>query len=359
MIQHIFITVFSCRGRFRQANKKRDPLRPERLDHRFELFEMGCLPGMLGQKNRDFIWILLVDPNLPEQYLRRLHNLLDGRINYAIHTLTEDTNVHSLSWLKPYIGTDTEYVLTTNIDDDDILYSGFTQYLRSHLDDLHESSQLPAIKFFGCTSVVQWDYFWSPVAPLGYTKPWKRMNSLPVSAGWSLLCKYPELDYSIFFLGHNLCEPFRNNEHRLASLTVSDRNCLNMKQEAIRQDSLDAGMDWDGILSPDKKFHYLNTDSPQAAAINHINNIQYMRIFEYPESRTVVDMDSSFLEISIDWDLASKGIKNHRRSFPLMLKTIGRAIVFVEHGIKSNIWTSMRKKTRRIIQAIKGVKNLR
>jgi hypothetical protein len=85
---HVVITRFSYRGRgmFKHVfvppfRSREDPLEPKRLDIRFMLFELVCLPSVLAQAEQDVAWILLVDSELPTPYQARLRSLVSVRRN--------------------------------------------------------------------------------------------------------------------------------------------------------------------------------------------------------------------------------------------------------------------------------------
>ena len=48
-----------------------DPLSPEKLEFRFLLFEMICLPNVLAQVNKDFTWVLACSSQNPSKYYEK------------------------------------------------------------------------------------------------------------------------------------------------------------------------------------------------------------------------------------------------------------------------------------------------
>ena len=69
MLWHAVITRFSYRHTTTAAGLdgvlvsllRRDPLQPERLAFRFSLFELTCLPSLLGQSEQNFDWFIVID----------------------------------------------------------------------------------------------------------------------------------------------------------------------------------------------------------------------------------------------------------------------------------------------------------
>jgi len=360
MIQHFIITQFSYRRVYLSQVQGQDPLNPKNLEHRFQLFELTCLPSMLNQVEQDFTWILIVDPDLPKKYRERLGKLISGRSNNFIHNYNKETDFGSLLWLKPYLKQNVEFVITTKLDDDDALFTGFTKYIQKHVEALQITSHIPFIKFFGCKDVKQWDFFWSKSAPLGYTKPWTRIKSLPVSAGFTLLCKYPELDFSVLHFGHHLFEPIKNYGNETHFPAPSIINKAKKYHENIKKSALDSNLKWDGILTPMNNFHYLETKSLQVVIANHINNIQYMRMFEASELRNPVNIAESFPGMAIDFDIVAKIIRKYRKSVALLFKAAIRALLFIpKYKQKKGLWPKIDYKYKMLKKTVKGILNMK
>ncbi len=70
-IQHFILTRFNLR--LWRHDKNGDPVRNrEWLENRFELFEKYCLPSIVNQTCKDFIWIILFDSRTPEEFKKRI-----------------------------------------------------------------------------------------------------------------------------------------------------------------------------------------------------------------------------------------------------------------------------------------------
>jgi|GEM_PF-1293584 len=361
MFQHFIITQFSYRGAFGLRTKgfNRDPLRRKNLEHRFRMFEMCCLPSILGQVAQDFTWILIVDPKLPAHYRSRLEELVGQRENSIIHTFEKHLALDSFGWMKPYIKPSAEHIFTTHLDDDDALFTGFTQYIKKHYDNLKAKGSVPYIKFFGCNNAIQWDFFWSSASPLGYTKPWTRTQSLPVSAGLTLLSKYPEIDFTIKYFPHHEFELLKPGAFDSTSQASSHLKSIVKKQQTIKSAAINSHADWDGILTPDINFHYIETKSPQVVMVNHFNNIQYLRMLEAPHLRQLVEVESSFPGLAIDFDLAERNIRGHQKSISLLLKLAIRAIQFKTNGNSHlGLFRKLKEIVTRLNKTITGVRNM-
>ena len=360
MIQHIIITQFSYRGAYKGAMGSYDPLKKENLDRRFNLFELGCLPGMLNQENQNFTWILIVDKDLPPEYKQRLTKLLAKHHESHLINFQDIETFQTFKWLKPFIKPGCEFLLTTKLDDDDMLYTRFTQELHEHVQALKMADNLPYFKFFGCDKVMSWDFFWSKNAPYGYYKPWIRSADLPVSAGLSLFVKYPEMELTVFCLAHNRVKNLITFAGDPENTDQRFYKKLKILQDKIITTASTANLDWDGKLSPDKNFHFLQHHPIQAVVINHITNSQYGRMFESLQLRKAIDPATSFPGIAINFQVVADNIKQYKRSIPVLTRAIKRAIQFREHkSHNKSLPTKILIKLNRIHRTIVGVMNMK
>src|SRR6266496_3418465 len=205
---HILITRFSYRGKdaFKDVSgptfhRTEDPLDPRRLDIRFMLFEVTCLPCALQQNEQRFTWVILVDSALPARDLERLRSLTKLRRDTHVHVYDPRSSLASLDWLEAYLPRDSDYVVTTNLDDDDAFPLGFVGAVQERLRAFERIAKLPPIGAIGAEEIVEWDLLASPGAPLGWKAPWHEATGV-ASAGLSLYCKRPEFNFCVLCLRH-------------------------------------------------------------------------------------------------------------------------------------------------------------
>jgi hypothetical protein len=107
-LQHFFMTRFSCRipSGVPGANAwiAPDVLAPRRLEARFRLLRITALPTILGQTNKNFAWVIFVDPTLAEEYRHRLAELVCKHPQVHILDFPE-TGIGSLEQMRPFIST--------------------------------------------------------------------------------------------------------------------------------------------------------------------------------------------------------------------------------------------------------------
>ena len=197
-----------------------DPLRPRHVALRLALLEMLCLPGILGQTNQNFTWVLLVDAALPPAARERLAALAERKARVRIHEYRADGTepVDTLGWLRPAFPTPPpDYVLTSLCDDDDALPRRYVETVQSHVAGLappHSFKTIASKRF------LQWDMAFSTAAPRGWMREWRggpggvrvladgsrRLTNQ--SPGFALLCRYPAFDFSVLGMKHALAETY-------------------------------------------------------------------------------------------------------------------------------------------------------
>lgn len=322
-LRHILLTRFSYRmntgdpeSSLRHAAddgfSRFDPLNPSWLDFRFALFECACLPNVVAQSNQDFDWVLIIDPDLPDKYRQRLEKLIARRERTHLHEFRPSDNLARLEWLEKYIPDETEHVLTTNIDDDDILTIDFVDKLQSHVKEL--GTTVPSIKFLGMKTTYQWELYSSAKHPFGTWAPWHRVNWFR-STGLTVLSKTSTHRMTCFALHHSLAdiwyargseqqieqiaretwglsasEPYRNPTGHLADF-----------QQELEKTSVSGGDDWKS-LPPTELYYDLSKDGLFAVHLNHFMNDQGARLFEHKPG-TVPVVDTQFFpdDFRIDW----------------------------------------------------------
>jgi hypothetical protein len=103
----------------------------------------------MAQTDQEFSWIIIVDRDLQARFRSRLESLLQGRGNFFIHTYDPEDKLDRLDWLEPYMQTTPDYVLTTNLDDDDVLPNNFTSMIHKHISSAFQAGDLPPVKTLG------------------------------------------------------------------------------------------------------------------------------------------------------------------------------------------------------------------
>lgn len=201
-IQHFVITRFCCKTFSNSNMRKLDPLSPDNLATRFRLLEMICLPSIQSQKNQDFTWVILVDPDLNSASVNHLAELVLQRPNTILHHCIPTMDFLSLDWLVLYMKEEADYILTSIFDDDDTAPANFVSHLHEIIFDQAVKNKLPVMKTYGFSEILSWDIVSSDKYPFGTISPWNRGTKVS-SCGFSFLCKYPKYDFNVMGIQHN------------------------------------------------------------------------------------------------------------------------------------------------------------
>ena len=311
--EHFLLTRFSYRASDASRNVasptrkiSEGPLNPERLELRFKLFECTCLPSVKAQSDQHFKWVIIVDRDLPTKFRSRLEALLDGRPNFFIHTYDPAARMDKWDWLKPYFGRDTnpDFVLSTNLDDDDALPREFVSSVREHVSAESAQGTLPPAMILGITQIVQWDMIASRGAPLGWRSPWHR-GQRTSSCGYTLLVKYPELPFCVLGTKHIHAEHYFDFSSPARNAYVEERRSTFLAAAAEHDLQLDR-------YPASSTFHDLTPVTGPVLMSNHAKNIQKWRLYETKSGRVPVTGPQTFPNVGIDVDRFAQYSKDFR-----------------------------------------------
>lgn len=71
--KHFLITRFNLPNKGWQQDKNNNPVQNEEwLDYRIQLFETYCLPSIMHQTCKDFVWFVYFDVNSPDFLLHKI-----------------------------------------------------------------------------------------------------------------------------------------------------------------------------------------------------------------------------------------------------------------------------------------------
>jgi hypothetical protein len=295
-IAHFIITWFSVRGP--GWREKFDPLNPQDLEFRFKLFEITCLPSILGQTNQGFVWVIIIDKDLQPKYLRKMRDFISVRPASVLHTYNPGCNYSGLKWLEGYLSQEPHYVLTTNHDDDDSLPRGYVNALQAEVRKSELKHELIPLAILGAKDIVQWDLITSDDAPLGWKCPWHRTIRVS-SCGFSLSCLRGAYDFSVQAVKHSAAENY------LAFNTSAKNEYIESFRRLVKTKSAQKGIDVESWRAEDT-FHDLSPTIGPVLMTNHFTNNQAGRLYEKKPSYTKVSGPESFPEFDINWSIARR-----------------------------------------------------
>lgn len=98
----------------------------EFLNHRFTIFEKTCYPAVQAQTNPNFIWLILLDGGLPEEFRERLEKYTSSLKVIPVYINSKETFLTTLKeTISEHLLPSTTHLMTTNIDSDDVLSRNF------------------------------------------------------------------------------------------------------------------------------------------------------------------------------------------------------------------------------------------
>lgn len=142
MFEHFLVTRFNLRVPGWDTTKSGlNVLSDTWLEDRFELFENYCLPSVLNQKEKKFKWFIYFDNQTSKKFHSRIKHLekRDSIISCyfidGIGTLKTSLidNIHAT------ILPNTKWVITSRLDNDDVLHEEFIETIQKQFVPQHET----------------------------------------------------------------------------------------------------------------------------------------------------------------------------------------------------------------------------
>lgn len=125
--EHYLLTCFNVNKGFSQGNKRNSP---EYLDSRFSLFESITVPSVAAQSCSNFSWLVFFDIDTPDSYKERL-NSIPKSINFIPFYVSWSGEIKDI--LKKQLKSESKYLVTTNLDNDDAIAENFIEMIQNRL----------------------------------------------------------------------------------------------------------------------------------------------------------------------------------------------------------------------------------
>lgn len=117
----VILTRFNLYMKFGDAEPPN--LNREWLERRVALFENWCQPSVANQSYKDFRWLVMLDPRTPQDIVDRLNAL------EAVDARGIENPEHKALGKMLTEGMSEEWVITANLDSDDMLHRNFVKDL--------------------------------------------------------------------------------------------------------------------------------------------------------------------------------------------------------------------------------------
>ncbi|MDX2213170.1 MAG: glycosyltransferase [Oculatellaceae cyanobacterium bins.114] len=122
--QHILITRMNVEWNISRPVEERNNL--DFLSYRFNIFEKTCFPSVNAQSNKNFVWLLLLDSKLPDEFRKRVEQYTSTPQLIPVYIENKDTFLDQLKQaINTHLSASTTHLMTTNLDSDDAISKDF------------------------------------------------------------------------------------------------------------------------------------------------------------------------------------------------------------------------------------------
>lgn len=139
IMYHIIVTRFNLVFENWLTDRNNTPvLTEEWLDQRFELFQNYCFPSVQNQTTKNFTWLVFFDIRTPKYYKNVIENLQKLFPNFRPLFINGNKSVE-IELLKFIAEQDIldKYILTTRIDNDDVIHYDFVSTVQALATQKH------------------------------------------------------------------------------------------------------------------------------------------------------------------------------------------------------------------------------
>ena len=139
-MQHFLLTRFNIQvDRWQTTRDGYAVNSQDWLNNRFELFENYCLPSIKNQSNQDFIWCVAFDDQTSSAYKARIEKWCENYSNLqALYVSRKKWYVRQfIAYIQASLRPETQFVITTRLDNDDLVHSNFVKEIQVHFENQH------------------------------------------------------------------------------------------------------------------------------------------------------------------------------------------------------------------------------
>lgn len=139
---HFLVTRFNLRIDTWETTKNGQcTLTDEWLQERFQLFEKFCLPSVRQQSVQDFTWCLFFDSNTSKGYRERIQAIASQYRNIRLFFIEgiKQLPITLKAFIEEITGTGNKYIITTRLDNDDLLHRNFIKEIQARFIPIHRA----------------------------------------------------------------------------------------------------------------------------------------------------------------------------------------------------------------------------
>lgn len=122
--KHILITRFNLSSRNKEWTNSYSDIKAEWMEHRWDLFTQYCLPSILNQSTKDFIWFIYFDKTTSNSFREKIEEL--QKKHSFIHPIFRESYedfMENLSLDISAVGDEkTTHFISSRIDNDDCFH---------------------------------------------------------------------------------------------------------------------------------------------------------------------------------------------------------------------------------------------
>lgn len=136
---HLLVTRFNLVFENWSTDRNNSPVLTESwLEQRFDLFLNYCFPSVKNQLNQSFKWLVFFDIGTPEYYRKIIKGLENSYSNFIPIFIDGHKSLEKelLFYVETH-ETKEKFILTTRIDNDDIIHCEFIDVIQSLARDEH------------------------------------------------------------------------------------------------------------------------------------------------------------------------------------------------------------------------------
>ena len=133
-MKHFIATRFNLKkSDWKKSKSGNSVLTNEWLEHRFNLFENYCFPSVTNQSNQNFTWCVFFDVDTPQNFKDKIIALTANSSNVIPLFIDgmDELNNSFKKFIFENITNSDSYIITTRIDNDDIIHTDFVSTIQS------------------------------------------------------------------------------------------------------------------------------------------------------------------------------------------------------------------------------------
>ncbi len=138
--KHIISTRFNVPTEIWTTTREgKKPLSDEWLEDRFEIFRKYCLPSFKNQSQKNFVWLVFFDILTPQKYLGLIDDIQKdcNQFHPVFVQDFQEMSAKLLEIIPQFLDDNSEYLVTTDIDNDDMIHRSFVAEVQKSFKPIH------------------------------------------------------------------------------------------------------------------------------------------------------------------------------------------------------------------------------